>query len=182
MSIFDKFLNIFVTPGADDVDEYGEYETEDDYRHDNKGNGNRRRASHSPYDDSTYGGNIVDVPPDMPSHHHSQRRNNIIKPQQNQSEAIVIHPKDMEDAYHIGKHVRENRLVIVDLTGLASDMARRIVDYLSGVSHTINGSTVRINQGIFTISPPTFNVMEESSRLSSNNHENEFGPASGPYR
>jgi cell division inhibitor SepF len=176
MSIFDKFLNIFVTPGADDVDDSeSDFETENDYRH-NNGNGNGPRRSHNHYNHSAYGGNVVDVPPEMPNYH---SQNGVVKQQQQiQGEAVVIHPKCMEDAYNIGKHVTQNRLVIVDLTGLASEMARRIVDYLSGVSHTIDGSTVRINNNIFTISSPSYSVKDEVSRLSSNNHENEFGPTS----
>jgi len=176
MSIFDTLKGIFVTPGADDYDD--EYIEDDNYQRSN--NTSRRRSNQ--YDEPVYGGNVVDVP-EMPSHHPHKpsSRNNVIKPQPQQSEAIVIHPKDMEDAYHIGTHVRQNRLVIVDLTGLASEMARRIVDYLSGVSHTIEGKTVRINNGIFTISPPSYNVREETSRLSSNNPDSDFGPAS-PYR
>jgi len=185
MSIIDTLKGIFVTPGADDY-EYDEIEHDDGYNSNSNSNSNNRsnntsRRRPNQYDEPVYGGNVVDVP-EIPSNHYhrpSQSRANVMKPQQ--SEAIVIHPKDMGDAHDIGVHVKQNRLVIVDLTGLASDMARRIVDYLSGVAHTIEGKTVRINNGIFTISPPSFHVSEETSRLSSNNHDNEFGPTS-PFR
>jgi cell division inhibitor SepF len=187
MSIFDTLKGIFVTPGADDYIE-DEYENDDNYQYNKnqngqngqgRSNGNRQRNNRQD-DDYVYGSTIVDSP-DMPSSHsHRPSPRNNAKAQQ--SEVIVIHPKDMEAAYHIGANVRQGRLVIVDLTGLNADMARRIVDYLSGVCHTIEGQTMRINNGIFTISPPTYSVKEETSRLSSNNHENEFGPTSPSYR
>jgi len=75
--------------------------------------------------------------------------------QQQESEVIVVQAKSMEDAFNIGLHVRENRIVIVDLTGNEFDMTRRIIDYLSGlVYHLGRGHIIKqINNGVLSITP-----------------------------
>jgi len=76
-------------------------------------------------------------------------------------ESMVMHPKVIEDAVIIGDHVRSGRMCIVDLTNLETQDAQRIADYLGGVCRALDGSTTRVNNGIFTVSPQNHRVSAE---------------------
>ena len=73
--------------------------------------------------------------------------------------AIISHPKVVEDAVALADHVCGGMLCIVDLTGLEEIEAQRIADYLGGVCQALDGTTTRVNNGIFTVSPSNFRVM-----------------------
>lgn len=78
-----------------------------------------------------------------------------------QSESIIVHPKNMEDAVEIGSHVRSGRMCIVDLTGVPTSEAQRIADYLCGNSDALDGAITRVNNSIITVSPPNHRVMPD---------------------
>jgi len=80
---------------------------------------------------------------------------------QKQSETLIIHPKNMEDAVAIGSHVRSGRMCIVDLTGVPTQEAQRIADYLCGNSDALDGSITRVNGTILAVSPPNHRVMPD---------------------
>jgi FtsZ-interacting cell division protein YlmF len=80
---------------------------------------------------------------------------------QKQSESIIMHPKNMEDAVEIGSHVRSGRMCIVDLTGVPTPEAQRIADYLCGNSDALDGAITRVNNTIITVSPPNHRVMPD---------------------
>lgn len=77
---------------------------------------------------------------------------------QKQSETIIMHPKNMEDAVEIGSHVRSGRMCIVDLTGVPTPEAQRIADYLCGNSDALDGAITRVNNTIIAVSPPNHRV------------------------
>jgi FtsZ-interacting cell division protein YlmF len=80
---------------------------------------------------------------------------------QRQTETIIMHPKNMEDAVEIGSHVRSGRMCIVDLTGVPTPEAQRIADYLCGNSDALDGSITRVNNTIIAVSPPNHRVMPD---------------------
>jgi len=73
--------------------------------------------------------------------------------------AVIAHPKDIKDACAICDDICSGKMVIVDLSGLDSANSQRIADYLGGVVHTLQGSTNRVNKGIFVISPREYEVI-----------------------
>ncbi|MCL2224876.1 MAG: cell division protein SepF [Defluviitaleaceae bacterium] len=78
-----------------------------------------------------------------------------------QSETVIMHPKNMEDAVELGSHVRSGRMCIVDLTGVATADAQRIADYLCGTSDALDGAITRVNNTIITVSPSNHRVMPD---------------------
>ena len=75
-----------------------------------------------------------------------------------QAESAIMRPRNLADATEIGSHLRHGRQCIVDLTGMDMEVAQRIADFLGGVCSGIGGSTTRINNGIFVVSPKSHKV------------------------
>jgi len=94
------------------------------------------------------------------------------------AETYLVHPKVMDDAVEIGSHVRNGRMCIVDLTGVASTEAQRIADYLCGCSDTVDGSVNRISNTIIAVSPRNHKVMRDYRGDSSPFDEGFFNKAS----
>jgi len=69
------------------------------------------------------------------------------------SEIMLRHPMDVSDAAKVCDHIREEKVCVIDLTGVDRGMAQRIADFLGGACYAINGTIQRISKDIFIIVP-----------------------------
>ena len=69
------------------------------------------------------------------------------------SEVVIRHPMDVSEAAKVCDLVREDKVCVVDLTGMERGMAQRIADFLGGACYAINGCIQRISKDIFIIAP-----------------------------
>jgi len=69
------------------------------------------------------------------------------------SEIMLRHPMDVSDAAKVCDHIRDEKVCVIDLTGVDRGMAQRIADFLGGACYAINGTIQRISKDIFIIVP-----------------------------
>ena len=69
------------------------------------------------------------------------------------SEVVIRHPMDVSEAAKVCDFIREDKVCVVDLTGMDRGMAQRIADFLGGACYAINGCIQRISKDIFIIAP-----------------------------
>ena len=69
------------------------------------------------------------------------------------SEVILRHPASVNDAAKVCDFIREEKLCVIDLTGIDRNMAQRIADFLGGACYAINGTIQRISKDIFIVVP-----------------------------
>ncbi|MBI6546955.1 MAG: cell division protein SepF [Cyanobacteria bacterium NC_groundwater_1444_Ag_S-0.65um_54_12] len=93
-----------------------------------------------------------------------------------QAEMLVLEPRSFDDALAIITHLRERRAVIVNLHAVPSDQEQRLVDFVSGATHAIDGNQERVADHIFAFSPP--NVKINAQRQ----NEQPWGIISGNHR
>lgn len=72
---------------------------------------------------------------------------------QRQLEIVVLQPKTFEDARAAADYLKLRRPVVVNLQGSHADLARRIVDFTSGVTYALDGHMLRIGEDIFLYTP-----------------------------
>jgi len=72
---------------------------------------------------------------------------------QRQLEIVVLQPKTFDDARAIADYLKMRRSVVVNLRGTHSDLARRIVDFTSGVTYALDGHLLRVGEEIFLFTP-----------------------------
>lgn len=72
---------------------------------------------------------------------------------QRQLEIVVLQPKTFDDARAVADYLKMRRPVVVNLRGTHTDLARRIVDFTSGVTYALDGHLLRVGEEIFLFTP-----------------------------
>ncbi len=82
---------------------------------------------------------------------------------QRQWEIVVIEPRSLEDARRGADFVKARRPVFVNLQGVEPDLARRIVDFLSGATYALDGHLQRVGEEMFLFTPSNVAITAEWS-------------------
>ena len=70
-----------------------------------------------------------------------------------QLKVVLVRPEHFEDASSIADHLNEKRTVVINLESTNKEIARRLVDFLSGVAYANNGQIKRVANSTFIITP-----------------------------
>ena len=85
--------------------------------------------------------------------------------QANQSVKMVIsQPTTFEQSEEICSLLKEKKSVIVNLEYVNKDVARRIVDFISGGVYALDGHIQKISNSIFLIAPMNYEITNEMAR------------------
>ena len=70
-----------------------------------------------------------------------------------------MHTERFEDASAIADHLNAKRTIVLNLESASKDIARRLIDFLSGVAYANNGQIKRVANNTFIITPYNVNIM-----------------------
>ena len=88
------------------------------------------------------------------------RRNKVVNIHATtQLKVVLVKPDRFENASEIADHLREKRTVVLNLESTNKDIARRLVDFLSGVAYANNGQIKRVANSTFIITPYNVDIM-----------------------
>ncbi len=73
----------------------------------------------------------------------------------------VVPPRTFNDAQQIADQLKRGNPVIVNLQATDSDLAKRIIDFGSGLTYGLDGSMQRIADKVFLLTPPDVDVSAE---------------------
>src|SRR3970040_1247329 len=76
---------------------------------------------------------------------------------------IVVDPRSLGDARRGADFVKARRPVFVNLQGVEQDLARRIVDFLSGGTYALDGHLQRVGGEMFLFTPRHVAITAELS-------------------
>jgi len=74
-------------------------------------------------------------------------------------QVVLTKPERFEDGRAIADNLNEKRTVVLNLESASRDVARRLVDFLSGVAYANGGQLKRIANSTFIITPYNVDVM-----------------------
>jgi cell division inhibitor SepF len=74
----------------------------------------------------------------------------------------TLHPRSYNDARRIGEEYREGVPVIINLTGMDDNDAKRIVDFAAGLVFGLRGTIERVTNKVFLLSPANVDVGAEA--------------------
>lgn len=80
---------------------------------------------------------------------------------QRQMRVMVSEPRSFDDAQEIADHLRNRRPVIVNLERVETELARRVVDFVSGAAYALSGSVQKVGGGIFLFAPNNVDIAAE---------------------
>ena len=70
-----------------------------------------------------------------------------------QLQVVLVKPDRFENAVEIADHLREKRTVMLNLEQADKEIARRLVDFLSGVSYMQDGKIKKVAVSTYIITP-----------------------------
>ena len=85
-------------------------------------------------------------------------------PQTQQVRMVISQPTTIEQAEEICSYLKNRKSVIVNLEYVNKDVARRIVDVMSGAVHALDRHIQKISNSIFLIAPTYYEISTEMAR------------------
>lgn len=76
-----------------------------------------------------------------------------------QLQVVLSKPEKFDEALSIADNLNEKRTVVLNLESVSKDVARRLIDFLTGVAYANNGQLKRIANSTFIITPYNVDVM-----------------------
>lgn len=113
-------------------------------------------------------GTVRQIPPrgGAPVDPRDQRYDNpTVRPMRSTSaKPAEISPSSFDDAKDLADRFKAEQPVVMDLSGLDRELARRLIDFSSGVCYALGGSMERIRPGGYLLIPPSVEVSDEERR------------------
>jgi len=144
MGVFDSIKNIFVIPEEDEFEEsFNEQEEEKASKAQKTQPAETvRRSEPAP---RVVGGG----------------KSKTVSFNQAQMQVVLVKPERYDDVTSIADHMNEKKTVVLNLEAAEKDVARRIVDFLSGAAYANHGNMRKVSRGTFLIVPHGVDMMGE---------------------
>ena len=81
-----------------------------------------------------------------------------------QVKVIISQPNTFEQSEEICEHLKEKKSVIVNLEYVNKDVARRIIDFISGAVYALDGNIQKISNSIFLVAPFNYEITNEVTK------------------
>ena len=93
------------------------------------------------------------------------KKNKVVSmPQTQQIKMVISQPTTFEQSEEICDFLKEKKSVIVNLEYVNKDVARRIVDFISGGVFALDGHIQKVSNSIFLIAPFNYEITNEMAR------------------
>ena len=82
------------------------------------------------------------------------RRNKVVNIHATtQLKVVLVKPERFENASEISDHLKDKRTVVLNLESTNKDVARRLIDFLSGVAYAGEGKIKKVAANTYMITP-----------------------------
>lgn len=97
----------------------------------------------------------------------ARNRNRVVRihesAPQPQMKVVVMQPMSFDEARDITNHIKAKKPVVVNLECMDKNVARRVVDFLSGAAYAVDGDMQKISNGIFLVAPRNIGIMSDEA-------------------
>lgn len=76
-----------------------------------------------------------------------------------QLQVVLVKPERFENSAEIADHLREKRTVVLNLESTNKDIARRVLDFLSGVAYAQDGKIKKVAVSTYIITPYNVDIL-----------------------
>lgn len=102
-------------------------------------------------------GNAVRVPDYapavMPERHQEAKILEHPRFSRNGNEVIVVEPRSFDDAANIVQHLKDRKIVMLNLHLLDNSQSQRTIDFVCGASQALNAKPQKVSDGVFVFAP-----------------------------
>ena len=154
MGIFDEFKRM-AHPYEDEDEDFEEFAAapRSTERRDRSDRGDRYdRAERSSRGSDSYAG--------LSAAEEERRSNKVVNIRAaTQRQAVLVKPDKFDDASAIADHLREKRTVVLNLESTNKEIARRLLDFLSGVAYANEGKIKKVAISTYIITPYNVDIL-----------------------
>ncbi len=94
----------------------------------------------------------------------NMKRNKVVPMNQQSIKMVISQPTSFEQSEEICGFLKEKKSVIVNLEYVNKDVARRIVDFISGGVYSLDAHIQKVSNSIFLIAPMNYEITNEMAR------------------
>ncbi|MET0911085.1 MAG: cell division protein SepF [Ilumatobacteraceae bacterium] len=69
-------------------------------------------------------------------------------------EPSTVRPRRFDQAQEVADKFKEGQPVIMNLEGTEREVARRLIDFASGICYALDGSMEKVATGVYLLKPP----------------------------
>ncbi len=106
----------------------------------------QRPRQEEPESKGKKGGNIVNLPTAQPK----------------QMKVMVVEPFVFDDAQYVADHLKNRKPVVINLENTDKEVAKRMIDFISGTTYALGGTIQKIGNNIFLCAPNNVDVAYNS--------------------
>ena len=88
----------------------------------------------------------------------------VSMPQVQQVKMVITQPTCFEQSEEICNYLKEKKSIIVNLEYVNKEVARRIIDFISGAVHALDGHIQKVSNSIFLIAPMNYDISSDLAR------------------
>lgn len=150
MSFLTKLMDTMRLDSSEDDD----YFLDDDYVEDEKPARKslfNKKSAEEDYDD--YDDEPENVKPRFLPRTTGGNTNNKVVSMRRGMEVSLIKPTSLEDGKEICEYLLAGKAVVLNMEGINTDTAQRIIDFTSGATYSMNGNLQKISSYIFIATP-----------------------------
>ena len=91
--------------------------------------------------------------PEQPRPRFLNRNSSKVVPMRRGMEVSLVKPTSMEDSKDICDYLLAGKAVVLNMEGIHTEVAQRIIDFASGATYSMNGNLQKISNYIFIATP-----------------------------
>lgn len=80
-----------------------------------------------------------------------------------QMNVVLFHPKSFEESTGIVDTLKSRRPVVMNISELDKDLARKIFDFCSGALYALDGHIQQVSKGIFVLAPQNVDITGDTT-------------------
>ncbi len=90
------------------------------------------------------------------------RKSNKVVNMAGQVRMVIMQPTSFEQSEDICDLLKDKKSIIINLEYVNKDIARRIIDVVSGAAHALDGHMQKISSSIFLVAPYNYDITSET--------------------
>ncbi|MCD8222580.1 MAG: cell division protein SepF [Clostridiales bacterium] len=156
MGLLDRLMDTMRLNGDDD--EY--FDDEDDYEEEKPVKKPLFPVAHNDDDDEEE---------EEPKPRFFSRQSKVV-PMKRAMEVSLIKPSTIDDGSLIADYLLAGKAVVLNMEGIHTELAQRIIDFASGAAYSMNGNLQKISSFIFIVTPESIELSGDFQDLLNGNN------------
>lgn len=90
------------------------------------------------------------------------RKNSKVVNMAQQVRMVIMQPTNFDQSEEICDLLKDKKSIIINLEYVNKDVARRIIDVVSGAAHALDGHMEKISSSIFLVAPYNYDISSDT--------------------